>query len=72
MSDYALIAKQSMKIEFMKHQNKEYLRRFGNIYLALFGIGAPLNDNCLGFNAEQLKYLQDFIASEIPEGFLYD
>jgi hypothetical protein len=54
-----LIARQQIQIE----EYKENMRTNGKILVSLVGkfysIGAPLNDNCLKMNKEQLLWCQE-------------
>lgn len=62
-----IIGQQQYVIEEFKKAIEYHVKCFDLIYSALYKIGAPLNDNKLGFNAEQCKYLQDFIGDNIPD-----
>lgn len=71
MNKDKLIAKQQFEIENLKETKRNYEYALECIHGALFSIGAPLNDNVLGFNSEQKRYLHykiaDFIPAEIFE-----
>ncbi len=57
MTESELIAKQQLEIENLKEWLEEYKDSMQRIHGLLFNIGAPLNDNILGFNKEQRLYL---------------
>ena len=57
MNKDELITKQQLEIENLKQQVIDYNECMIAIYGLLFNIGAPLNDNVLGFNVEQRKVL---------------
>lgn len=57
MSKDELIVKQALKIEEMKKILKNNKKILKKIHSNLFSIGAPLNDNKLQFNNDQLKWL---------------
>lgn len=51
-----LIVRQQLEIENLKKEKKENVKLLENIKARFISIGAPLNDNCLQFNNEQLKW----------------
>lgn len=60
-----LIAKQQLEIEDYKKQLEENMEIVAKLNSKFFSIGAPLNDNVLQFNKEQLKWC--FKVSELVE-----
>jgi len=56
MTQEELITKQQLRIEELEDELNGYKADFGTIYTMLYAVGAPLNDNVLGFNKEQLKW----------------
>jgi len=54
-----LIGKQQLEIEELKKQVKESDNCYKLIRQKMVAIGGPLNDNYLGFNKDQLKFIQD-------------
>ena len=62
MTKDELIAKQQLQIEEMKaslEENKEIKKR---LHGKFYNIGAPLNDNVLRLNNEQLKWCMQMSA----------
>lgn len=57
MTKDELIAKQQLELEEHYKMFEENSKLLNEIHYKLFGIGQPLNDNCLMFNKEQLTYL---------------
>jgi hypothetical protein len=59
MTKDELIAKQQIQIEEQKERISE-TNRLRKLLISRFcSIGAPLNDNVLQFNKEQIKWLQE-------------
>lgn len=56
MTPEQLIAKQQLEIEEYKQAIEENKTIVKNLKSKLYSIGAPLNDNCLQFNKEQLRW----------------
>ena len=61
-----LISKQQLEIQEYKEILEENTKLRTKLYSLLFSIGAPLNDNILGFNKDQLKWCME-IANLIEE-----
>lgn len=57
MTKDQLIANQQVQIEEYKDMLRNNLRVKESIIGSLYSIGAPLNDNLLKFNKDQLKWL---------------
>lgn len=57
MTKDELIVKQQLEIEGLKDQIKEYDTSMNYIHGELYNVGAPLNDNCDGFNFQQRKVM---------------
>ena len=57
MTDYDLIGRQACIIYKLEQRIKDYKKSIDNISGAVYGIGGPLNDNCLAFNKEQRDFL---------------
>ena len=66
MTDDECIASQARQIMSMEIQIKEYREMVSAIRLHLYAIGAPLNDNRLGYTKEQLGPFFD-IGRELIE-----
>jgi len=57
-SNYAeLIGKQRIEIDRLQKEIENNATKTFNVFTLLYNIGAPLNDNKLKFNKEQLLYL---------------
>jgi hypothetical protein len=56
-----LIAKQQLEIENLKEMLENNAEIKKDLGYKLFGIGQPLNDNCLEFNSPQLKWAQSVL-----------
>ena len=65
LNDDQVVARMAKKIEQLEHLVGEYDKAMQDIHCALFCVGAPLNDNNLNFNSEQMKYLQKRIARNV-------
>lgn len=65
MNKDELISNQQLEIETLKESIEDLYCAMENIDGALYNIGAPLNDNILGFNHVQRQYLKKNIACEI-------
>lgn len=57
MTKDELIAKQQLQIEEYKTKLRDNLMVKRELIGSLYSIGAPLNDNLLKFNKDQLKWL---------------
>ena len=55
MTKDELIAKQQLEIEGLKQTIEAYDKSMSWIYSYLYNVGAPLNDNCDGFNKVQRR-----------------
>jgi hypothetical protein len=70
MNKDELITKQQLEIENFKEREKTNAEILRKINYRFIGIGQPLNDNCLKFNQNQLKWctqVHDLIEQlEIP------
>jgi len=70
MTKDELISKQQIEIEELKQEAKYKKQSFENIYNILYSVGAPLNDNILGFKKEQLTpffRISDIISAEFSD-----
>ena len=56
MSEHELIAKQQLEIEDYKVRLKANKQISKDLHNKFYAIGAPLNDNLLRFNREQLAW----------------
>lgn len=65
MNKDELIVKQSLKIEELQQELCDCLDSVNDIYRSLFCIGAPLNDNCINLNKEQIKYFMLYVGNPI-------
>lgn len=60
-----MIALQSIKLEKQKLKIKAFKKAEEEIHGIIYGIGGPLNDNCLGFTPDQFpafKKIHDAIT----------
>lgn len=57
MSEAELIARQQMEIEELKQDLGTNVAIKNSLHGEFYSIGAPLNDNILGFNKEQLQWV---------------
>lgn len=57
MTKDELITKQQLEIEGFKQDAENVARMKKDVYGQLYSIGAPLNDNCDGFNSIQRRVL---------------
>ncbi len=62
-----LIAEQQLEIRELKALLKECWDINKSIYCALYGVGAPLNDNSIGLNEKQFKYFEIYIGRGVRE-----
>lgn len=60
-----LAIKQQLEIETQKERINKIAKDVIGIYRALFSIGAPLNDNTIQLNAEQLNYFHQNVGNSI-------
>jgi len=56
MTKDELITKQQLEIEEYKQKLIENTKLKKDLEMRFYAIGQPLNDNCLMFNKEQLKW----------------
>ena len=56
MTEAELIAKQQLEIENLKEMLEYNYDVLNTIKGRFINCGSPLNDNCLGFNKEQIKW----------------
>lgn len=59
MTKDQLITKQQLELEQLKSYKREVKGTLKHIHLSFYSIGAPLNDNKLKFNNDQLKWLME-------------
>jgi hypothetical protein len=59
MQQEKLITKQALEIEELKEKVNDYNESVKLIRGLLFSVGAPLNDNILGYSKEQRKIFHD-------------
>lgn len=71
MTKDELITKQQLQIEFLKQREIEFTKSANDITMSIVCIGAPLNDNILGYTHKQLKIFFD-IKNELEEFTNYE
>ena len=59
MTKDELIIKQQLQIESLKQREIEFTKSANDITMSIVCIGAPLNDNILGYTHKQLKIFSD-------------
>jgi hypothetical protein len=71
MTKDELITKQQLEIENLKDLLKDVGLSVKYMHRNLYAIGAPLNDNCIGLNEEQVIYFGDRLGNPI-HGLIHD
>lgn len=57
-----LVSNQALKLDMQRKQLIYLAKKLGDIGLLFVCVGGPLNDNVLGYNKEQKKYLAEIYA----------
>lgn len=61
-----VIARQAIKLEKQRLTIKAFKKAQNEIDGIIYGIGGPLNDNCLGFSKEQFSVFHEIHKTIIP------
>ena len=59
MTKDELITKQQLQIESLKQREIEFIQAASSVIISIVCVGAPLNDNVLGYTHKQLKIFFD-------------